>query len=192
MIRNKKLVYSLPVTLAAAAAVLGIAIPANAAPIRAERASSLSTPHLKPNSAIPHNRFVGSTVVNKNSGKCLEVYYSSTAAGAAVDQWGCNQTLTQLWSLNYLGAAPNGAYIYQLVNQNSGQCLDVTSYAVGASVVQNPCDSATNSWWTELTDGSGYSRFQNYDTGQMLEVYQSSTNNGAKVDQYPGNWTATA
>jgi glucosylceramidase len=90
------------------------------------------------------------TVVNLNSKKCLDVTGRSTANGAVIQQWTCNGGTNQEW---YPRVAQNNpaATIYNLVNLNSGKCLDVTgrSTANGAVIQQWTCNGGTNQEWFE-------------------------------------------
>jgi len=90
------------------------------------------------------------TVVNLNSNKCLDVTGRSTANGAVIQQYTCNGGTNQEW---YPSVAQNNpaATIYNLINLNSGKCLDVTgrSTANGAVVQQWTCNGGTNQEWFE-------------------------------------------
>ena len=72
-------------------------------------------------------------IVNKNSGKVLEVKNGATTNGAGIDQWDSVGGANQHWQL-----APIDNTYYRIVNQNSGKVLDVTgvSAANGASIQQ--------------------------------------------------------
>ena len=72
-------------------------------------------------------------IVNKNSGKVLEVTGASAANGAGIRPVGLQGGANQQWQL----AAIDNTY-YRIVNKNSGKVLDVTgvSAANGASIEQ--------------------------------------------------------
>ena len=80
-------------------------------------------------------------IVNRASGKCLDVQGQSLANGALVQQWGCWGGANQLWKL----VSVETGY-YQIVNKNSGKCLDVKgqSLANGAQLQQWACWSGGN------------------------------------------------
>jgi len=90
------------------------------------------------------------TVVNLHSNKCLDVTGRSTANGVHIQQWTCNGGTNQEWYPKVVGTFPAGD-IYNMVNLNSGKCLDVTgaSTANGAIVEQWPCNGGTNQKWFE-------------------------------------------
>ena len=99
---------------------------------------------------IPAARSGYYTVVNLNSNKCLDVTDRSTANGAIIQQYTCNGGTNQEW---YPRVAQNNpaATIYNLVNLNSGKCLDVLdrSTANGAIIQQYTCNGGTNQEWFE-------------------------------------------
>jgi hypothetical protein len=83
------------------------------------------------------------TVVNQQSGKCLDV--PSTADGAAVVQQTCSPgSASQQYALRKVTYSGNDPHDYQLVARHSGKCLDVNgiSTAAGARIIQWACKSA--------------------------------------------------
>ena len=91
-------------------------------------------------------------IVNRNSGKALDVYAKSTADGGNVVQWADNGGTNQQWSLTDVG----GGY-YKIVNRNSGKVLDVASMsqADGANVQQwTAWSGGTNQEWQLVESGS--------------------------------------
>ena len=86
-------------------------------------------------------------IVNRNSGKVLDVSGNSTTDGAAILQWTWHSGTNQEWSLVAVG----GGY-YKLVNRNSGKVLDVAnnSTADGAIIDQWTDNGGTNQQWTFL------------------------------------------
>ncbi|WNZ14796.1 RICIN domain-containing protein [Streptomyces sp. 11x1] len=57
---------------------------------------------------------------NRNSGKCADVWFESTADGAAVNSGNCNSGANQQWVPTAVGSN------HQLVNVNSGKCLQIS------------------------------------------------------------------
>ena len=120
-------------------------------------------------------------IVNRNSGKLLEIAGNSTADGALATQWGDTGYPCQLWSFQ-----PAGGGYYRIVNKNSGKLLEVigASTADGASVGQwGDTGHHTQQWSIHPTD-SGYFKLINRNSGKLLEVYQMSTADGATVTQW--------
>ncbi|SDE49436.1 RICIN domain-containing protein [Glycomyces harbinensis] len=119
-------------------------------------------------------------VVNRNSGKCLDVVNGSTANGAEIIQYDCHGGTNQQWQLTATG----GGY-YRIASQSSGKCLDVdgASTANNARVIQWTCGSGTNQQWQLRTIG-GYVEIVARHSGKCLDVVSSSTANSARLQQY--------
>lgn len=81
-----------------------------------------------------------------------------------------------------------GAY-YRLLNQNSGQALDVNaaSTANGANIIQWPQNGGNNQQWVITDNGGGYYKITNRNSGLALDVNGASTTNGAGIIQWPWN-----
>jgi beta-glucosidase len=73
-------------------------------------------------------------------GGCLDVDGAGTANGTTVDYYPCNGTAAQVWD-----PQSNG----ELVNPNSGKCLDDTGYGGSGTQVQIwACGDTSNQQWT--------------------------------------------
>jgi beta-glucosidase len=73
-------------------------------------------------------------------GMCLDVDGAGTANGTLIDLYTCNGTAAQVWE-----PQSNG----ELVNPNSGKCLDDTGYGGSGTQVQIwTCDDTSNQQWT--------------------------------------------
>jgi len=83
-------------------------------------------------------------LVNRNSGKVLDVPASSTADGTMLDQWTDNGGRNQQFNLEGYGSG----YV-RLINRNSGKAVSVkdSSTSDGADVVQSTDVSGTNQEW---------------------------------------------
>lgn len=94
-------------------------------------------------------------LLNRNSGKCADVWSLSTADGAAVNSGNCNSGANQQWVPTAVGSN------YRLVNVNSGKCLQIAgaSTADGAVAVQSTCTGASNQLWTKTPVIGGYVTF---------------------------------
>ena len=72
-------------------------------------------------------------------GKCLDVTGAGTANGTLIDLYTCNGTAAQTWT-----SQSNG----ELVNPNSGKCLDDTGYGGSGTQVQIwACADSSNQQW---------------------------------------------
>ncbi|MEU1268476.1 RICIN domain-containing protein [Streptomyces sp. NPDC005799] len=120
-------------------------------------------------------------LVNKNSGKYLEIPAASTTAGTAADQWQNSACDCQLWTFQ---SQSGGAWTLQ--NVHSALRLDIgnASTAAGAAVVQNSASAGASQRWTLTSAGGGYYKLLNVGSGLVAGVAQSSTANGASVIQW--------
>lgn len=122
-------------------------------------------------------------VVNRNSGKLLEVLSALTADGAAVGQWGDTGHATQRWTVD---AVAGGAV--RLINLNSGKLLEIPSAqtADGVDAVQWGSTGHATQSWNAATD-DGWWTFTNANSGKALEIDGCSTADGAVAQQWPPN-----
>ena len=121
-------------------------------------------------------------LVNRSSGKALDVYNLSTADGADIVQWSRNNGNQQQWQFV---ASGNGNY--RVKSRLSGKVLDVyaKSTANGGEVVQWPDLNGTNQQWA-VAISNGYATLRNVNSGKVLEVQGGSAADGANVVQYDG------
>ncbi len=124
-------------------------------------------------------------VVNRNSGKVLDVSGASGADGGAVIQWPWSGAVNQQWKL-----LPDYDGSFRLSNLNSGKVLDDP----GASTVQGQLldqwtdTRSPNQWWRLLPAAtSGYYQVVNVSSGLSLDVNNASAGDGAPVVQSPAN-----
>lgn len=91
----------------------------------------------------------------------------------------CNSGSNQQWVPTAVGSN------YQLVNVNSGKCLEIPggSTAEGATADQWTCDGGTHQLWTRTSVIGGYVTFTNVHSGKCLQVAGASTANGAALNQ---------
>ncbi|CAH0173254.1 Exo-beta-D-glucosaminidase [Microbacterium oxydans] len=118
-------------------------------------------------------------VVNRNSGKLLEVLSALTTDGAAVGQWGSTGNATQRWNLKASGTST------QLVNVNSGKLLEIPSAATadGVDAVQWGSTGSATQNWNAATSG-GWWTFTNANSGKLLEIDGCSAADGAVAQQW--------
>ncbi|MYS79181.1 RICIN domain-containing protein [Embleya scabrispora] len=124
------------------------------------------------------------TLVNVNSGKCLEIRGDSTENGAAANQWECNGSNTQKWYFTLDSASPT-----TIVNANSGKCLEIRGDSMdnGAAANQWECNgSGTQYWWPDLFDSQSWT-LTNANSFKCLEIRGDSTDNGAAANQWECN-----
>ncbi|MET9618651.1 RICIN domain-containing protein [Kitasatospora indigofera] len=124
------------------------------------------------------------TVVNANSGKCLEIADWRTDNGAPARQWDCTGGANQIWDFR----SANG--VTMLVNRNSGKCLEIADWRTdnGAPARQWDCHAGWNQGW--LYSGSIGPRkelgLSNLNSAALLEIADWRTDNGAPARQWRG------
>ncbi|KQY44493.1 endo-1,4-beta-xylanase [Cellulomonas sp. Root137] len=119
-------------------------------------------------------------LVNRNSGKALDVYNLSTADGARITQWTRNDGNQQQWQFTSTGDG-----YYEIRSRLSGKNLDVSgrSTADGGAIVQWTDNNGTNQQW-RATISNGYATLISRNSGKALEVQGASTADGAAIVQY--------
>ncbi|MFD9123961.1 RICIN domain-containing protein [Kitasatospora sp. NPDC059571] len=124
-------------------------------------------------------------LVNRKSGKVLDVSGASTADGGPVIQNTWSGGADQQWKL-----LPDYDGSYRLSNVNSGKVLDVPggSTSNGTALDQGSDTNGTNQWWKLVPAAtSGYYRLVNIKSGLCADVQSGSTADGAKVIHWPVN-----
>jgi putative hemolysin len=121
------------------------------------------------------------TIVNRNSGKCLDVNGGSTADGANILQWTCNGGTNQKWRI-----ADRADDTSRLVNVATGKVADVAECA--------SADGTDIRQWSWLNNncqkfrmvylGGDYVRIVNASTGKVMDVADCGTANGTDVRQW--------
>ncbi|MCA2226309.1 non-reducing end alpha-L-arabinofuranosidase family hydrolase [Nonomuraea aurantiaca] len=126
-------------------------------------------------------------LVNRNSGKALDVYNQSTADGGRITQWTRNDQNQQQWQF-----VDSGGGYYRLKSRHSGKVVDVYNFSTanGGSIVQWADGNGTNQQWRLADSADGYARLINRNSGKALEVQGASTADGANIVQYD-DWGGT-
>ena len=138
-------------------------------------------------SAATVNTSAWYTIVNRNSGKLLDICSASTADGACVEQWTGNGGTNQQFQF-----VDSGSGYYRIKARHSGKVLDDYNFATadGSPVKQWTDLNGTNQQWRLADSDGGYVRFINRTSGKALEVQGASTANGGAVVQY-SDWGGT-
>lgn len=123
-------------------------------------------------------------IVNRKSGKTLDVSGGATANGSNVIQWGGNGGTNQRWTLTQL----SGGY-YSITSVPSGRALEVYQSGTFDSANVDIWDysGANNQQWQFVSLGNGYYRIVNRNSGKDLDVAGQSVADGANVAQW-GYW----
>jgi hypothetical protein len=119
-------------------------------------------------------------LVNRNSGKAMDVAGASTADGAVVQQWTRHDGANQQWQF-----VDSGGGYYRLKSKNSGKVLDINqkSTADGAKVQQWTDNNGTNQQFSVADADTGFIKLVNRNSGKAVTVPSSSTADGAAVVQ---------
>ncbi|MGW4464997.1 RICIN domain-containing protein [Micromonospora sp. NPDC004704] len=120
-------------------------------------------------------------LVNRNSGKALDVYNRATTDGARITQWARNDGAWQQWQF-----VDSGGGYYRLKSRHSGKVLDIYNFSTanGAAVVQWADGNGTNQQFRLADSAGGYVRLINRNSNRAVEVQGASTADGANVVQY--------
>ncbi len=119
-------------------------------------------------------------IVNRNSGKLLDVVSAAKTNGTLVNQWTDHVGTNQQWSF----VAVTGGY-YKLVNRNSGTVLEVpaASTSTGVQLDISSDVSGTNQQWQLVDAGSGYYKLVNRNSGLNMDVTAASKVDGGTIVQ---------
>ncbi|MHA4816874.1 RICIN domain-containing protein [Streptomyces aculeolatus] len=120
-------------------------------------------------------------LVNRHSGKALDVSGVSTADGARVSQWTRHDGANQQWQF-----VDSGGGFYRLKARHSGKVLDVAgaSTADGAAIQQWSDHNGANQQFRLADSDAGHVRLINRNSGKAVEVQGDSTADDANVVQY--------
>jgi hypothetical protein len=120
-------------------------------------------------------------LVNRHSGKAMDVYNWATNDGARIAQWTRSDGANQQWQF-----VDSGGGYYRLRSRHSGKVLDVfeRSTADGAQIVQWADGNGTNQQFRLADSDGGYVRLIARHSNKAVEVQGASTVNGANVVQY--------
>ncbi|MFH8658953.1 non-reducing end alpha-L-arabinofuranosidase family hydrolase [Streptomyces afghaniensis] len=120
-------------------------------------------------------------LVNRNSGKALDVYNMATDDGARITQWTRNDQSQQQWQF-----VDSGGGYYRIKSRHSGKVLDVHNWSTanGGSIVQWADLNGTNQQWRLADSSDGYVRFISRHSNKALEVQGASTADNGNIVQY--------
>ncbi|MEV6816979.1 RICIN domain-containing protein, partial [Micromonospora sp. NPDC051296] len=120
-------------------------------------------------------------LVNRNSGKALDVYNLATNDGARITQWARNDGAWQQWQF-----VDSGGGYYRLKSRHSGKVLDVYNWSTanGAAIVQWADGNGANQQFRLADSAGGYVRLINRNSNKVVEVQNASTADGGNVVQY--------
>ncbi|MCP2334666.1 Ricin-type beta-trefoil lectin domain-like [Actinoalloteichus cyanogriseus DSM 43889] len=120
-------------------------------------------------------------LVNRHSGKALDIEARGTGDGVNAVQWTRNSGTNQQFRF-----LPSGDGWYRIQARHSGKVLDLYEFDVadGARVVQWADLNGHNQQFRAADSAGGHVRLINRLSGKALEVWEWSTEDGARVSQY--------
>jgi len=118
-------------------------------------------------------------LVNRHSGKAVDVYNFATNNGAPIVQWARNDGNQQQWQFVDAG---NG--YYKIRSRHSGKFLELPNATDGVQLIQNADNGATRQHFGVVDSAGGHVRFINRHSGKPLDVWRRSTADGGLISQY--------
>ncbi|GIG90585.1 RICIN domain-containing protein [Plantactinospora endophytica] len=144
-------------------------------------AGTLVAVNAAPASAATVDTAAWYVLVNRNSGKALDLYASATNDGARISQWTRNNGANQQWQF-----VDSGGGYYRLKSRHSGKVLDVHNWSTadGGAIVQWSDLNATNQQFRLADSDGGYVRLVSRHSGKVVEVQGASSADGGNIVQY--------
>ncbi|KOX28141.1 glycosyl hydrolase [Saccharothrix sp. NRRL B-16348] len=144
-------------------------------------AGTMTAVNAAPASAATVDTSAWYVLVNRNSGKALDVYGLATTDGGRIAQWTRNDGANQQWQF-----LDSGGGYYRLKSRHSGKVLDVpnSSTADGAAIQQWTDHGGTNQQFRLADSDGGHVRLIARHSNKAVEVQGSSTADGANAVQY--------
>ena len=131
--------------------------------------------------------FTTSLATGADAALRLAVPQASTTPGTGVIDWSITDGAEQEWTFK---PTVDAADTYQIINDNSNQCL-TTDGVAGDQVYQDPCNgSRSQQWKTGLIDALSPWTFvpiQSVSSGLYLDVRGDSFWQGTVIDTWYGN-----
>ncbi|WP_082310205.1 pectate lyase [Nonomuraea sp. SBT364] len=120
-------------------------------------------------------------LVNRHSGKALDLYNFATGDGAPIVQWARNDGNQQQWQF-----VSSGDGYYRLKSRHSGKVLDVYEWNAegGAEIVQWADTNGWNQQFRLADSDGGHVRLINRHSGKALETWEWATGDGARISQW--------
>ena len=126
-------------------------------------------------------------LVNRNSGKVMEIALGSTSAGANVQQNAFNGTPQQYWNVTPVDSRIGGDFSYfSIISPHSSKSLDIKDWSLsngGNIMMWDDTKGGNQQWYMEyVEDGWFYIRSRH--SAKCIEVANASTSNGANIYQW--------
>lgn len=129
-------------------------------------------------------------LVNRNSGKVMEVSGGSTTAGANVRQANNTGATYQQWNVTPVDARIGGDFSYFAIKAvNSGKAVDVYNWSLdngGNIAIWDDTKGGNQQWYLEYAE-DGWFYIRSRHSALCLDVLNASTANGANIVQWEKN-----
>ena len=132
-----------------------------------------------PASAATVDTSASYVVVNRHSGKAMDLYDWSTAENAPVNQWTRNDLAVQQWQF-----VDAGGGFYKVRSRHSGKVLELPAGGDGTQLVQSTDRSSATQQFRLQDSAGGFVRFVNRQWNKVVDVWQWSTADGGRLAGY--------
>ncbi len=118
-------------------------------------------------------------LIDRGSGRCLDIAGASTASGAAAVQWEFTHAPSQQWRFVPLRA---GSEYYRIEARHSGQCLTADRAGEKMALVQRPFQGSVQQQWRFVPAGpAGSFQLENKAEGLCAALASADKFNGTPV-----------
>ncbi|MDA3878815.1 MAG: RICIN domain-containing protein [Prolixibacteraceae bacterium] len=129
-------------------------------------------------------------LVNRKSGKVMEVTAGSQIAGAGVRQAANTGASHQQWNVKPVSPRIGGDFSYFTITaEHSGKALDILNWSLengGDIIVWDDAKGDNQQWYLDYAE-DGWFYIRSRHSAKCLDVYNASTINGAKIVQWEKN-----
>lgn len=129
-------------------------------------------------------------LVNRNSGKVMEVTGGATSAGANVSQSASIAAAYQQWTVTPVSSRIGGDFSYFTIKAlNSGKSIDVFNWSLdngGNIAIWDDTKGANQQWFLEYA-GDGWFYIRSRHSALCLDIMNAGTANGANIVQWEKN-----
>lgn len=129
-------------------------------------------------------------LVNKNSGKAIDLIAGNASNGAPIRQWSFDyNSNNQHWAV----LPTEGGNHFKIISQVSGKCLCIAEDSTALNAATHAWDyiaGNTSHQWDLLDAGNGWYRIKNVRSGYVLDVANFSTADNATILQWNDTGTA--
>jgi hypothetical protein len=136
---------------------------------------------------VAHAANNGVKIANYGTGKCLTVRNASRVSFTPIVQWICDDIPGQHWVFQ---GSPGG--IRQVLNLDTGLCMEITAFQNGGAVVQASCGSGDAGLFWTITDLSAPFPqrkiiLKSYTTNFCLDLENGGINDGLPLQVWQCN-----